>query len=209
MQIDYVDFIQLGGITYVASREAASARQLEDGDLGAAYGQVKTKLEGSQDPNHQLQDGDSAFLSPGTQVYRVNGYRTNFRLAARHDGRLILYEADTNPAARVGADVLDLAGKVDYVGINSPTDGTTQLGTVKDPAVVQATIDLVERSAVDQSAQPGGRALYFIDFHMVDGTEVIRAYWPETGVLQRGIQVPDAFRSIVESAVSGTPTQSG
>jgi hypothetical protein len=206
VQIDYVDFVQLGGITYVASSEPASAHQIEDGDLGTVYGQVRTKLERSQDPNHQIQDGDSAFLSPGTQVYRVNGYRPTFRLAARHDGRLVLYEADTNPAAKVGADLLDLAGKVAYIGINSPIDGTTPLGTVKDPAVVQTTVDLVERGAVDQSAQTDGQTRYFIDFHLVDGTEVIRAYWPETGLLARGIRVPDAFRSIVESAVSGVST---
>jgi hypothetical protein len=134
VQIDYVDFVQLGGITYVASGgPAPGAHQLPESDLGAVYGQVKTKLSGSQDPNHQLKGGDSAFVSPGTQVYRVNGYRPTFRLAARHDGRLFLYEADTNPAARFGADLLDLEGKVGYIGINSPTDGTTQLATVKDP----------------------------------------------------------------------------
>lgn len=202
-QIDYVDFVQLGGITYVAAGPpTASGRQLQDADLGAEYGQVKVKLEGSQDPNHQIQAGDSAFLAPGSPVYRVNGYWPAFRLAARHDGRLVLYEADTNPSARVGADLLDLSGKVGFVGINSETDGTTVLGAIKDPAVVQTLVDLVEQGPVDQSAQPAGKS-YVIDFHMVDGTEVARAYWPEAGLLERGIHVPDAFRSIVESAVAG------
>lgn len=209
VQIDYVDFVQVGGITYVASGgPAPGSHQLQESDLGAVYGQVKTKLNGSQDPNHRLQDGDSAFLSPGTQVYRVAGYRPTFRLAARHDGRLFLYEADTNPAARFGADLLDLEGKVGYIGINSPSDGTTQLATVKEPALVKTAVALVEQGAVDQSTQPGGRARYFIDFHMIDGTEVTRAYWPETGLLGRGIHVPDAFRSIVETAVTGAPAPS-
>lgn len=209
VQIDYVDFIQLGGITYVASGgPTTGGRQLQESDLGSVYGQVKSKLSDSQDPNHKLQDGDSAALSPGTQVYRVNGYRATFRLAARHDGRLFLYEADTNPAARVGADLLDLAGKVDHIGINSPTDGTTQLGTIRDPALVQTAVALVEQGTVDQAVQPGGQTSYVVDFHMIDRTEVIRGYWPESGQLERGIHVPDAFRSIVESAVSGMPTKS-
>lgn len=208
--IDFVDFVMLGGITYVAAGATAPAggRQLQESDLGSVYGQVKVKLEGSQDPNHQLQDGDAAFVAPGSQVYRVNGYRPAFRVAARHDGRLFLYEADTNPAARVGADLLDMAGRVVYIGINSQADGITQLGTIKDPKAVQSLVDMVEQGAVNQSGQPAADLRYFVDFHLADGTEVIRAYWPGAGELARGIKVPDVFRTIVEAAISGTPVPS-
>ena len=207
--IDYVDFVRLGGITYVAPAASTPAgRQLQNSDLGAAYGQVKVKLDGSQDPNHQVQDGDSAFLAPGTQVYRVNGYRSTFRLAATHDGRLFLYEADSNPAARVGSDLLDLAGRVSQIGINSQTDGRTELGSIKDPAVVRTAVGYVEGSPVDQSKQGVGTTEYFIDFHRADGTEVIRAYWPDAGLLARGIEVPSAFWAIVESSLEKAPAPS-
>jgi hypothetical protein len=191
--IDYVDFVQFGGITYLAAWTSAD-RPLQGSDLGGVFGTVKVKLAGSQDPAHQLQDGDAADLAPGTQVHQVRGYRPTFRLAARRDGRLVLYEADTNPKAKVGADLLDLAGKVRYIGVNSMSDGHTELAAIRDPGVVLSLIDLVDRAAVDQSKQPTGAPQYVIDFHMLDGTEVIRTYWPDSGELSRGIHVPDAFR---------------
>ena len=165
------------------------------------YGKIKVKLEGSQYPNHQLQDGDSACLGPGPQVYGVNGYQSTFRLAARHDGRLTLYEADTNPMAKAGADLLDLANKVHYIGVNSGSDGHTALAAIKDPNAVKALVHLVLKSPVDQSNQPGGGIQYFIDFHMLDCTEVIRAYWPDAGELSRGINVPGAFKRAIAQAL--------
>ena len=210
VQIDYTDFVKLGGVTYQAEW-TSPVHPIQDAELGPVYGKVKVKLEGSQDPKHQLQDGDSAFLAPGTQVYRVTGYQSTFRLAARHDGRLTLYEADTNPRAKVGADLLDLANKVLYIGVNSESDGHTELAAIKDPNAVRALVDLVEKSPVDQSNQHGSGPQYFVDFHMLDDTEVIRSYWPGFGELARGIRVPIAFGVAIASAIQsvsagGAPT---
>ena len=200
VHIDYVDFVQLGGINYVAAW-TPPARPLQQSDLGSVYGKVKVKVEGSNDPNHRIVDGDAAFLAPGTGVYAVKGYRTSFRVAATNQGRLTLYEADTNPKARVGADLLDLADKVLYIGVNSETDGRTELAAIKDPAAVRTLVNEVEAGPVDQTRQPGDGAKYFIDFHMDDGTEVIRAYWPSSGEMARGIHVPETFRLAITAAV--------
>jgi hypothetical protein len=68
-------------------------------------------LRDKMDPTRQEpQDGDAAYLEAGSPLYRVDGYRPTFRLGARQDGRLVLFEADTNPRARVGRDLLDLEG---------------------------------------------------------------------------------------------------
>lgn len=198
--IDYVDFVQLRGVTYLAVWTAPN-RPLRQSDLGPLYGQVKVRLDGSNDPSHRVTDGDAAFLAPGTAVYAVNGYRTSFRLGATDQGRLTLYEADTNPKAAVGADLVDLVGKVVYIGINSESDGHTELAAIKDPAVVRDLVDQVETGRVDQATQPGGGPRYFIDFHMTDGTETIRAYWPQPGQLARGIQVPVAFVTAITAAL--------
>ncbi len=36
---------------------------------------------------------------------------------------------------------------------------------------------------------------------MDDGTEVIRAYWPSSGEMARGIHVPETFRLAITAAV--------
>jgi hypothetical protein len=84
----------------------------------------------------------------------VRGYRPTFRLAARQDGRLILFEADTNPRARVGRDLLDLEGKVRRISINSRADGRSELGAITDPKQVAAMVRMLDGGPVDQRMQP-------------------------------------------------------
>ena len=47
-----------------------------------------------------LPQAAAAYLDPGTAVYAVRGYRPSFRLAARREGKPVLFEAAENP--RVG-----------------------------------------------------------------------------------------------------------
>ncbi len=202
--IDWVDFIQLHGVTYVAAW-TSPGRPLQQGDLGTEYWTVKVKLADSHDPNHRAQDGDAGFLDPGTAVYSMNGYSPTFRLAAYDQGRLTLYEADTNPKAKVGADLLDLVNKVSYIGINSPQNGRTELAAVHKQGVVDALVGMILRAPVDQTRRNDpGLHEYFIDFHLRDGTETTRSYWPTSGEMSRGILLPPAFASAVADALNGS-----
>jgi hypothetical protein len=56
-----------------------------------------------EEPGGQL-DGDAAYLDPGTAVYAVRGYRPSFRLAARREGKPVLFEAAENPRAGTRPD---------------------------------------------------------------------------------------------------------
>jgi hypothetical protein len=204
VQIDYVDFVQLGGIQYVNAVTKPS-RPLEPADLGAQYGTVKVQLEGSSNPNHRLQDGDAAFLAPGTALFRLKLYRPTFRLAARSGNQLVLYEADSNPKAKVGADLVNIAGQVDYIAINSSVDSVTKVAQIRDPATVARLAMEVEWAPVDQATSSGGAMDYFLDFHLVDGTDLTRAYWLRTGELWRGIRLPANFGKAVLAAVAAAP----
>ena len=97
---DYVDFVQVGGITYHAGTRGPAGRELRDRDLGAQVSVVRCKLADHvvEEPGGYL-DGDAAYLDPGTALYAVRGYRPSFRLAARREGKLVLYEAAADPAA--------------------------------------------------------------------------------------------------------------
>jgi len=91
-QIDWVNFIQVGSMQYVAGQQ--SPTPLQESDLGAVYAHVKFKVSGNVcDPNYRLNDGDAAFLDGGTPVYQINGEPAIERLAARFDGRILVYEA--------------------------------------------------------------------------------------------------------------------
>jgi hypothetical protein len=153
------------------------------------------------DPNYQTKDGDAAFLDAGTPVYRVRGYAATFRLVARDAGRLTFYEADTNPHARTGSDLLDIGGKVRYIGVNSEQDSTTELGAVKDPTQVAALVAMVLAAHVDQSFQEHESSTYFVAFHLDDGTAVTRAYWLSSGELTQGILLPAQFGAAIQAAL--------
>ena len=198
--IDWVNFIRFGGITYLAAPTRAG-RPLTEGDLGPVFATVTFKLAGNvQNPGYHSRDGDAAFLNAGTKVYRVKGYSPTFRLAARENNTVTLYEADTNPHARKGADLLDIGGKVQAIGIVGGQDGVTELGAIKDPKRVTELVTMVLEAPVDQTRQ-GGNRRYFLAFHLVDGTVVTRAYWLDTGELARGILLPKAFGLAIEAAL--------
>jgi hypothetical protein len=170
--------------------------------LGAVIATVHCRMEGSVlDSGYRPKDGDAGFLNPGTPLYGVSGYKASFRLAAWEDGRLTLFEADSNPAARIGGDLLDISAKVQYIGINSQQDGLTELAAVRDRVVVDALVGTVLNAPVNQQLTDHSGASYFTAFHLNDGTTVVRAYWPNTGELSRGIVLPQEFRQTIEQAL--------
>lgn len=198
--IDWVNFIRFNGITYVAV-SATTGRPLAESDLGPVFATVTFKLDGNvQNPGYQSKDGDAAFLDVGTQIFTVKGYRSTFRLATDENHTLTLYEADTNSRARKGADLLDIGGKVQSLGIASAQDGVTALGAIKDPKQVSQLVTLVQQAPVDQNTQTGNKQ-YFLVFHLTDGTVVTRAYWMDTGVMARGILLPQTFAFAIEAAL--------
>jgi len=200
---DYVNFVKLNGITYTADRPVVG-RMLGAGDLGPVYARVRCSLREKMDPTRgEPQDGDAAYLEAGSPLYQVGGYRPTFRLAAHQDGRLVLFEADTNPRARVGRDLLDLEGKVRRISINSRAHGTTELGVISDPTQVESLVRVLLAGPVDQRVQPAGeQPVWLLAFHLRNGTATVRAYDPAQRRVERGILVPGRFGELVEAAAS-------
>jgi len=199
--IDWVNFIRFNGITYLAG-PTKPGRSVKASDLGPVFATVRFKLEGNvQDPNYQSKDGDAAFLDAGTKIYSMQGYSPNFRLIAQQSNALTLYEADTNPRARKGADLLDIGRKVDHISIVSAQDGVTELGTIKNSEQVATLVSLILTAPVKQNHQAGNQQ-YALVFYLLDGTVVMRTYWLDTGELSRGILLSQAFGQAIKAALA-------
>lgn len=206
--IDWVPFIQFHGISYIAVQTGAADTLIQADDLGPQFAEVQFMVaDNVQDPAYRVKDGDAAFLPAGTPVFRVTGYDPQFRLAATQDGQLMLFEADTNPHAQRGAELLDIGGHVLYIGINSETDGTTELAAITDAQQVTTLVEMVLTAPVDQRPQnhDDQAERYFVAFHLRDATVVNRAFWPDSGELSRGILLPSAFSDAVRHAVQHQP----
>jgi hypothetical protein len=210
--VDYIDFVRAGDVTYVASY-TSGGRELGEVDLGPERLRVKQTLaRGGFGPGYQPVDGDAAFVPAGDPVYLVRGYSPNFRLAARHDGRLLLYEADTSPQAKRGADLLDIGGKVKSISLLSQKDGKTVLSRLTERSRIDDAVRLVLDGPVDQGP-PGARVygsndVVRVSFELDDGTAMVRSYDRVNGVLWRGIQVAGIFQTTVSDLVLSAPTPS-
>jgi hypothetical protein len=202
--IDWVDFVKFNGIMYVANIDSRASKQLVSADLGPQFATVQFKVDGNiSDGNYRPKDGDAAFLDTRTPIYTVKGYSPTFLLTAYSNDQIIRYVADRNPSAKTGADLLDIGGKVTRIGINSETDGTTELAAIADPRKIQSLVALVLTAPVKQdTTQPPSGTRYFIAFHLRDGFTVTEVYWTKNGELSRGIMLPTAFRTAVEQAIS-------
>jgi hypothetical protein len=193
--IDWVDFIKFNDITYLHQNSDVPLGH----DMLTYYTEVRFKVaDNVNNPNYKIKNGDAAYLEKGTILYSIKDYSSNFRLVTEQGE---LYEADTNPNAKLGADLLAIGGKVDYIGINSSLDGKTELASIRDSEQVTELVGMVLKGRVDQTQKQTGIQQYFLEFHLKDGTTVNRSYWLDTGVLSRGIQLPEEFRQVVRAVL--------
>jgi len=199
VEINWVSFIKFNDIMYV--RKVVPLDSFVEEDL-KYYDKTKRKLaDNVDDLNYRSKNGDAAFLKEGTSIYSIRGYSPDFRLIAKTEIEMRLYEADTNPHATKGADLLDIGGKVECIGINSPIDGKTELASIKEESLVSSLVEIVLNAPVDQTVRSSGGSQLFLAFHLSDGTMVNRSFRPDTGELSRGIMLPDEFGRTIESFI--------
>jgi hypothetical protein len=198
--LDYADFVRVSGITYNADTRPVSGRALRDGDLGAKVAAVRCKLADHlvEDPAQRYLDGDAAYLDTGTALYAVNGYRPSFRLAARRGGKLVLFEAEENPRARTWGDLLDLAGKVRWIGIN---DGSNRLlAAIRDRQQVARLVDLLLGSPLGKPTACADDGV-FLAFHLHDATATTIAYSVHFRRLECRDPLPQRFGAAIRAAL--------
>ena len=194
MNIDWTTFIQFNNITYLAAPLPDSITITPEQLV--PYDTVRFRLaENVNDPYFRTKNGDAAFLQKGTPVFSIKGFSPLFCLWAGG----ILFEADTNPKAKKGADLLDIGGKVDYIETNMAVRNT-----IRNPEQVAYLVDMILNASVNQKVQPGERQI-FIRFHLKDGTTVSRSFWPTQGQLHRGIMLPEEFWEILKRGDGESP----
>ena len=209
--IEWIPSVRFGGISYTARWRVVGPNtisiegELTKEHLGPELYRIAFRGDGYVGINYRYQDGDSTYLNPGTLIYAVKGYSPEFRLATLQDGESTLFEADTNPAAKIGEDLLDIRGKVTAIDILSPKDARTVLGTIDDERVVERFVETVLGSPVDQESRDRGRPPYSVGFRLADGTSVVRSFWLELGELWRGIMTDPIVASMVSSALPAEP----
>ena len=216
-----MDFLKFGGITYVSSGREWS--ELREEYLGAEVTKVRFNIvwadgQPAPEPSFGPDEAYAAWLDVGTSIHAVKGYATTFRLAARRDGRIWIYENYKNPKARKGADLLDLGDNVAYIGINNAgrRNSNNEIAAIRDSTLLARLVRMVLDAPVNQHNSPtgpwqpsrGGTArepLYRIVIHFRDGTMTSRAYRLNSGELSGcesgNIMLPPDFANAVRDSV--------
>lgn len=105
VMVDWVDFLQLHGVQYVAADRQGSPQSVSPQELGAVVGRITCMLSAlkfTKQPGPAV-DGDAAFLPVGTEVHAIRGMPPSCRVTAKHQGVNRVYVAMTDPGDSTSA----------------------------------------------------------------------------------------------------------
>jgi hypothetical protein len=211
--------MRFDGITYdYASGSSPPGDSLDDKDLGPKLAEVNSEVN-RQSTSSTTNDQAASNMVP---VYAIKGYDTSFRLAARMDDGLIMFEVLSNPRANEASDVLDIGDRVSSIYIahwGGPEAGGRLVGGIEDPEKVERVV----QGLMDAPLKPTGPDYYgeknpnhfYIYFELKDGGVVGQNYRMDTGRLSKilsyyriktpasGIVAPQAFREAIEEGAKG------
>jgi hypothetical protein len=212
------NFVRFGGVFFVGGGgpgprgPLALGRELEEADLGPEVGRVTAQVQDGRTlgacPLAGLPEGSASFLPIDTPLYAVAGYATWFRLATRSNGHIWLYEAVCGERARVGADLLDIAGQVARVSVRDAA--AVEVAAFEDPTDIERLVGLVLVAPIDTALlEPDARQLgreFYLVFLLEDGTSTAREIRPYQGelLLVPGVVLPPEFGALVAEAAGGT-----
>jgi len=183
------------GITYTPATAMESSHQLTEADLGAVIGTAGT---GPHDVQY-----DCALLSPDQQVYRIIGYRDTFRLAARGQNGIFFFEVADNPSAKMGADLFDINGKVQFITVAPFGNPGSPSKTVRDPQSIQVLTKIILAAPVARQCSYGQDEEVFL-FHLKDGNVVEADYGPTSQELGTGwpqcVTLPQRFAALLAAS---------
>ncbi|TMD58812.1 MAG: hypothetical protein E6I87_11035 [Chloroflexi bacterium] len=200
----HTDDIVWNGVLFTVPFES-TGRGLTENDLASELFRVRSAVPRASMP---LGDRDAAYVSAGEPVYAVKSYAATFRLAARHDGRLFLYESRPHPGVKRGADLLDIEGRVVAIAVLSSYNAG-EIARITDPRRVGVLVHAVSVAAVDLAPPwgviAGPKTAVFLAFELSDGTRTVRALDPNRNVLADVIHVDAQFTTMIDEILRDAP----
>ena len=196
-----LDFVTFDGIDYIRWAEEPG-RALTARDLGPEFATVGCSVGEDRRGCPFGLDAAAAFMPAGTRMYAVRGHPTDFRLAALWQDRVFLYQAWRNPRAKVGGDLLPIAGKVRSIDVQHGEPATVAARTPVAIAAAEdaeALVAMLLRGAVRRPLpHPMSEPRYWLTFWLADGTTLGRPFFVDTSELMGGVVLPAEFRRILE-----------
>ena len=110
--------------------------------------------------------------------------------------------SDSQPDTGTGSDLMDLEGKVKYIGVNSSRDGKTELVAITDQPQIDSLVRMILDVPVDLNiCNDPDSDVNFLAFHLNDGITFTRGYCLQINRFNRSIQLPRDFPIAIGNAL--------
>lgn len=191
--ISWVDTLMINDIVYTGYDEGISDG--EPIEKGSKVGEVNYMLADNACSNHKLKNGDAAFLSIGTEVFEIVGYKPEFRVIANDK----VYQVDENEKAKTIAELYDIEGKVANISLESTYDGShiVDFEKIETEEFIDDFLSLEYVGFERASEEIKDDNKVFIRIHLKDGSSFSIIYWLESNVLYPGAFGTEEMKNIV------------
>lgn len=190
--LDYLGALMLNDSYYFQNR---TTEQIPPGLIGEKITEVGYTLSDDACQDYVMRNGDATLVPTGTPIYKMNGYRSSFRVIA--DGQI--FEIDDNPQARTIGDLYDIEGKVLRISRESGNDGSPMwdFSTADTEAFIADMLSLnyVGFDEIYKNNPPENNI--FLRIHLRDGTSMRITYGPKANTLTSGAYGTERMREIV------------
>lgn len=213
---DTIDFIRFDGAIYLASSylaqegESASNPPLDAAALGPVIGEVgpgqidpADEVTYPNEPCHwDVPEGTAPALTIRDKIYAVPNYSTTFRIAARHNDAITLYQVWCSERAEVGADLFDIYGRVAQIRVTGDLSETSGFADIDDEVTVGALVDMLLAGEILPEEQASSAPVsYQLIFYLDDGSTFRASTAPGEFLWGLGvILVPVAFDETLQRA---------
>jgi hypothetical protein len=170
-------------------------------EKGRELGKVTFKMADGACSNHEMKNGDAAYLEEGTPIYEVKGYPSSLIVVASDKAFLV----DTNKKAKTADNLYPLIGLVKNIYIESTEDGSriksfTQASTRKFlDAWSQLKLENPE-SLYNKGEMEGDKI--FLEIELNNGVSFRLVYWVDSDIFSNGAIGNKEIKKIIEDELS-------
>ncbi|MCM3761394.1 hypothetical protein M3212_11425 [Alkalihalobacillus oceani] len=193
---EWADLLMYHDIEYIGLGKGGGKRQ-----KGEKLGEVTFQLADQACANHQIKNGDAAFLPEGTEIFESVDYRPDFRLIA--GGRL--FQVHRNEAAETIKELYDIEGKVTKLSRESGNDGSHMYDYSDEDtkAFIEDFLSLAYVGFDGIYADIKFRNPVFLRIHLEDGSSFRLSYWLDANAINPGAYATDRMKSIIAEGGRG------
>lgn len=201
-EIEWVDMVMINDIKYQHHfPEPANEKNPLPIEKGRELGKVTFKMANRACSNHQMKNGDAAYLEVGTSIYEVKGYPSSLIVVANDKAFLV----DTNKKAKTADKLYPLDGMVKNIYIESTEDGSRIQPFTQDSINkfldAWSQLKLEDPELLNKKGGMEGDRI-FLEMELNNGVSFRLVYWVDSNIFSNGVTGNKEIKEVIEDELS-------